>query len=246
MTRILLVEDAPDTRALVARALADYRVESVGTLLDAERLLKQERFDLMLLDIGLPDGDGLKFLSRQSAEPQERRVPTLVVSAHDDVPSKVMAFSLGVEDFVTKPFDPSELRARVRAKLRKHEEEKARGDVVTIGELTLNASEHRAERRDAQGRTRPVEFTAKEFQLLLFLAKRPETVVSRETILDGLWGRDANVVDRAIDTHISHIRRKLGSESRVSIKAVPGEGYRLSVAAPSRPRLEVVRETEKT
>ncbi len=230
MKRILLVEDCADNRALVCEILREMIVDTAATIKEAEMLLAKTRYDLTLLDIKLPDGDGLKFLSMMQEKALGNNCPTLILSGQGDISNKVTAFSLGAEDFVTKPFHPAELRARVLAKLRKVETDQSQGKVLRFGKLEINFESQRAFVILSSGRT-DAEVTAKEFRLIAFLARRLEWVVSRETLLQELWGVGVHVTDRTIDTHISNLRRKI-KNAGVEIEAVPNEGYRL-VLSPS-------------
>lgn len=229
MTRILLVEDAEESRVLVERALAGLEITAVQTLTQASDALRGGRFDLAVLDIQLPDGDGLKFYSMLTSAP-EGSIPTIIVSARDDIANKVTAFALGVEDFVAKPFDPQELRARVFAKLKRLDQDRHRESSLRFGALEVDLESQAVRAKHPDGITRTLDLTSKEFRLLTFLIRRKGRVCSREALLDEVWGRGLNVVDRTVDSHVSHLRKKL--EGAVLIEAVTGEGYRLSEASP--------------
>lgn len=221
----LVIEDSLETRAIVSRTLRDYLVIEAGTIAAAEKILKSNsRIDIILLDIDLPDGDGLKFFSTLQSHPEWNSIPTLVVSAHASLPNKITAFSLGAEDFVSKPFNPDELRIRVQARLRKADQNKAQ-ESLRVADIELQMSSQRAFIQTELS-SLSVDLTAKEFRILAFMMRRFETLCSRDSLLDEVWGPGVNVIDRTVDTHISHIRKKILA-SKLTIESSPGIGYRL-------------------
>jgi DNA-binding response OmpR family regulator len=232
MKKILLVEDNPESQVLVKEILSGMSVDTTGTIKEAENMLLKTKYDLLVLDICLPDGDGLKFFS---VVREQIRAPTLILSGSSDIGSKVMAFSLGVDDFIAKPFQPEELKARVLAKLKKLEEIKASTNFLSVGDLEINLECQRAFLLSKKGR-KDINLTSKEFKLLAYMAKRKDWVVGRDKLLDELWGTGVHVSDRTVDTHISHLRKKF-SKSNVQIDAVHGEGYRLSTKEEAQQRL---------
>lgn len=228
MARILLVEDCPDARALVARALGpECELSSAETLEQGLRLLSARRFDLVLADLGLPDGDGFSICSRLRNDPELRPTPVVFLTASDDTDHKVTAFQLGAEDYIEKPFRAAELRARVEARLRKAEEREREEALVRVGRLRLDLARFRASVRGPEG-DRPLELTPRELRILHVLAARPDRVVTRAHILEAVWSGVA-VSARTVDTHVSNLRRKLGG-SGVRIEGLRGVGYRLRLA----------------
>jgi len=222
MKHILLVEDNAEIRILVEASLDPLRVVHVGTISEARAILDRENFQLIILDLGLPDGDGLKFMTELSAK---SATPVFILTGKSDTANKVIAFSLGVEDFITKPFDPVELRARVNAKLRKFENQQDEREVIKVKDLTIHLARQRVFLARGQEQEE-ISLTSLEFKLLTTFAKAPERVFSRDQLLDQVWGSTTHITDRTVDTHIGHLRKKI-SQSAVRIETVINEGYRL-------------------
>jgi two-component system phosphate regulon response regulator PhoB len=224
VARILVVEDCPDQRALIERTLGrEHELRMVPSVAESERACAAHRFDLVLVDIALPDGDGFAICERLQRDDATREIPVIFLTASEDLRNKVLAFRLGADDYVVKPCHAAELLARVDARLRRA----AAADtsaVLAIGDLRIDLSRFAVERNDGGA----IEMTPHELRLLHLLARRPERVVSRAQILESVWG-DVVVSERTIDTHVCNLRRKLGA-SRISIRGVRGVGYRLHVA----------------
>jgi DNA-binding response OmpR family regulator len=223
MTSILVIEDNPEIQILVEAALPDQRLRFCPSIADAEKAIKEDTFALILLDISLPDGDGLRFLASLASLPGEVP-PVFILSGHSQTPNKVMAFSVGAEDFISKPFDPLELRARVSAKLAKREKTKRQGELVRSGDLTADLSRQTVF-LTAGGAQEQLDLTGIEFRILMCFLREPARVFSREDLLDRAWGHAVNVTDRTVDTHVGHLRKKLG-RSKAKIETVVGSGYR--------------------
>lgn len=223
MKRILIVEDAEDVAEILRAALHDFDLRIVTTVKDALACLAGEGFDVLLLDVSLPDGSGFEVLSK--VEQSSPGLPVFCVTGSADFASKVSAFSLGADDFIQKPFDPSELRLRIEAKLRKRIRLEQERDVMQVGDLVCNLTEQRL-RRERE----VIDLTSHEFRIFRLLARRPSRIFSREEILSRVWTNSVSVTDRTVDVHISNLRRKLRG-SRAKIFAVIGSGYRLEVLA---------------
>ncbi len=215
---ILCIEDNEDYQLLIRKALKDYRVVSALSIEQGKLKLASEKPELVLLDVSLPDGDGFHFFSLIKEDSKYQGIPVIFLSAAADVSNKVMAFNLGAEDYITKPVDPVELKARVAARLRAASTFE---DTLRFGDLALSISQQRL----VVGET-SVDLTSKEFRLLRLFLNGPEKIYSRNEILQSIWGTDTHVVDRTIDTHISNLRKKIQS-SQIAIESVAGEGYRL-------------------
>lgn len=222
MKSILLIEDNAEIRILVEASLEPLRVFHVGTIAEARSILEREDFQLIILDLGLPDGDGLKFMTELSSKSS---TPVFILTGKSDTANKVIAFSLGVEDFITKPFDPVELRARVNAKLRKLENQQDEREIIKIKDLSIHLARQRVY-LIKESNQEEVSLTSLEFKLLTTFAKAPERVFSRDQLLDQVWGSATHITDRTVDTHIGHLRKKIGN-SNVRIETVINEGYRL-------------------
>jgi two-component system alkaline phosphatase synthesis response regulator PhoP len=224
MEKILVVEDEEDLVELIRYNLAKeaFQVRAAESGEAALRLASAEAFDLVLLDLMLPGMDGLEVCRRLKADPRTARLPIVMVTAKGEDADVVAGLSLGADDYVTKPFSPRVLVARVRAVLRRIEAAaRPQPDVLSIGELAISK-----ERREVLVRGRPVELTAREFDLLALLARRRGWVFTRSQIIDAVQGDDRNVTDRAVDVQIVGLRRKLGLAGTL-IETVRGIGYRL-------------------
>jgi DNA-binding response OmpR family regulator len=221
---IVVVDDEPNIADLVDLYLArdGYRVLKAPTGeagLDAVRTHSPR---LVVLDVGLPDIDGLEVCRRLR---QTSNIPVIFLTARDGEVDRVLGLELGGDDYLTKPFSPAELVARVKAVLRRVDGGAA-PEVVQAGPVTVDVG-----RREVLVDDVPVEFTTKEFDLLRFLAERPGLALSRQQILDGVWGYDWFGDARTVDVHIAQVRKKLGG--RIVITTVRGVGYRLEAPKPA-------------
>jgi DNA-binding response OmpR family regulator len=216
---IVVVDDEPNIADLVGLYLEreGYRVLKVGTGTDGIETCKTHRPRLMVLDVGLPDVDGLEVCRQIRAQSQ---VPVIFLTARDSEVDRVLGLELGGDDYLTKPFSPAELVARVKAVLRRVDGAAAPPDIVQAGAVTVDNG-----RREVRVDDRVVELTTKEFDLLRFLAERPGLALSRQQILDGVWGYDWFGDARTVDVHIAQVRKKLGDALRIT--TVRGVGYRL-------------------
>jgi DNA-binding response OmpR family regulator len=215
---IVVVDDEPNIADLVDLYLAreGFRVLKTGTGEGGLRAVREHRPRLVVLDVGLPDVDGLEVCKRLRATSQ---IPVIFLTARDSEVDRVLGLELGGDDYLTKPFSPAELVARVKAVLRRVDGGAA-PEVMQIGEVAIDAG-----RREVRVAGDAVEFTTKEFDLLRYLAERPGLALSRQQILDGVWGYDWYGDARTVDVHIAQVRKKLGEA--VQIKTVRGVGYRL-------------------
>jgi len=226
---VLVVDDEQDIVELVEYNLnkEGYRVLTVATGEDALRVTKSQTPDAIVLDLMLPGVDGLEVCRLLKADPNTRHIPIVMLTAKGSEADVVAGLELGAADYVTKPFSPRVLTARIKAVLRRDDAGDA-GDAssVTVGELVIHPGRHQVL---AEGR--PVELTATEFRILLFLARRPGWVFTRQQIVDAAQGDDSFVpdrfvTDRSVDVHIVSLRRKLGPCGPY-IETVRGVGYRL-------------------
>jgi len=214
---ILLVEDEEDIASLVRAYLENdgFRVIWAARGVDGVAALEQNEIRLAILDLQLPDADGLDLcrMIRQTS-----RLPIVIVTARDEEVDRITGLELGADDYVTKPFSPRELVARVRAVLRRAEPEELEGE-VTIGDVIVQPA----------GRTvcvdgSPVELTGMEFDLLAFLAAHPGIVMSRERLLERVWGLEFPGGTRTVDVHVAQLRKKLDRPDL--IRTVRGSGYK--------------------
>ncbi len=198
-----------------------FRVLSAGDGATALAMVRQQRPALMILDLMLPQVDGWEVCRRIRNDPRTAELPILMLTARDDDVDKVVGLEMGADDYMTKPFNPRELVARVKAILRRTQPREGIGDVLQVGDLTIDPA-----RREVCVAGRPIRLRAKEFDLLLTLAQHRGIVLSREQLLDLVWGYDFYGQTRTVDVHIAHLREKLRG-SDVEIETVWGVGYRL-------------------
>jgi len=223
--RILVVEDEPAISDAVAYALreAGYEVEAVG---DGDRALEEarsHRYDLMVLDLLLPGTPGLDVCNALRTEQSD--LPIVMLTARDSELERVEGLDTGADDYVTKPFSVAELVSRVRSLLRRRELDRAgAGAVRSVGGLRLDVARHTATVDD-----KPILLTRSEFRLVALLASQPGTPFSREQLIQHLWESDFVGDRRAIDVHVSNLRRKLEQDPRRPrrLMTVRGVGYKL-------------------
>jgi two-component system phosphate regulon response regulator PhoB len=222
--RILLVDDEPDLLELLRVNLRQegYEVESAEGGREALALLRRSPPDLVILDLMLPDISGTEICRQVRQDPKLASLPIIMLTAKADELDRVVGLELGADDYVTKPFSPRELALRVRAVLRRNSSTYAPVRALSHGRLTIDPERHRC---GVDGEE--VVLTAKEFELLRNLMERPGRVMSREQLLDAVWGSDVVVTTRTIDTHMKRLREKLGTASE-SIETIRGVGYRFA------------------
>jgi DNA-binding response OmpR family regulator len=222
--KILFIEDTPETQVLLQTVLKDYKILCCSSLEEAKRALSQGPFVAIILDIELPDGDGLRFLA-ECPEALKKNTAIFIISSKTALANKAMAFTYGADDFISKPFDPLELKMRVDAKIRKLSEQQNGLENFSIEDLIVNVAEQRMY-LEAKGENDPINFTSLEFRIFTFLSKNRDKIISRDEIINHIWGGRVHVTDRTVDAHIAHIRKKI-SPSRVKIETVFGSGYKL-------------------
>jgi DNA-binding response OmpR family regulator len=227
-SKILSIEDDPTMQLLIEGSLADYQVVQARSIKEAEALLPTGDFEAVLLDIELPDGDGLKFYAKLSHDQKLKSIPVLVLSGHAEISNKLVAFSIGAEDFIAKPFDPLELSARVHSKIQKRRQGATEKRLRRVGDLEIDFDRQRAFRMES-GQEKDLQLTGIELRILSLLSRRIDQVYSREQILSEIWGQ-THITDRTVDSHIAHLRQKI-ENSKVSISTVKNFGYRLNLGA---------------
>ena len=222
--RVLVVDDEPDLLELVRINLAQsgYTVETAASGSDALAALRRAPPDVMILDLMLPDLSGTELCARVRADQRLAALPIIMLTAKSEEIDRVVGLELGADDYVTKPFSPRELALRVRAVLRRRAPTGEEARVLEHGALRVDPDSHRA---SVDGRENTL--TAKEFQLLVALMGRPGRVMTRERLLDEVWGSDITVTSRTIDTHLKRLREKLGRAGDL-IETVRGVGYRFA------------------
>jgi len=221
MTKILVIDDEPSITNLVSAYLKPEGYE-VFTAADGNAGLKAARAfkpDLIILDLMLPGMDGIELLSRLR---RESDVYVIMLTARTDETDKIVGLSVGADDYVTKPFSPRELVARVKAALRRIKTGTSPGAeriVLSFKHVTMDVGAHTVRVNDE-----PIELTSIEFDLLRALAENRGRVLSREQLLEKVWGADYFGEIRVVDVHLGHVRQKLGDESLIA--TVRGVGYR--------------------
>lgn len=229
--RVLIVEDESDIAKLIQFHLAreGYQTTVVGSGRAAIEAAARSQPDLLVLDIMLPDVDGLEVCRRLKRDRTSRQIPILMVSARGEESDIVAGLELGAEDYVTKPFSPKVLVARVKAVLRRREVEPAARLELLDGGLVIDRERHAVE---IEGD--PVELTLTQFKLLEFLAQRPGFVRTRDQLVSAARGEGTVLSSRAIDVHIAALRQRLGHYAGL-IETVRGVGYRMAEERSSQP-----------
>jgi DNA-binding response OmpR family regulator len=227
MPRILLVEDCRETAILVRGVVGrTHEIDVAVSAAEARARLGTTAFDLVILDVMLPDGDGYHLCSwiRQNEQTRSSsNVPIIFLSGKGEVSDKVLGLSLGADDYVVKPFEPMELRARIESKLNAGVRGRGGADVFRKGAIEFNLLFQKATLQ-AGGQTRDLNLTPNEFRLLCYLAKNEGQVFSRERLLETIWGK-THVLDRTVDAHVYSLRRKLDDQA-YCIESIHSEGYR--------------------
>lgn len=226
---VLIVEDSPDCFQLIYRALGTLaHLEWVNTLKEAKVRIERQDLDLVILDLQLPDGNGLELLEFVRAEPHSRDLSVVVLSTQQDVSDKIRAFDEGADDFVMKPFAREELHSRIQSRLRKDRLRSNSASHVRLNRIEIDRDRQKTYLHGELG-PQEVDLTAREFGVLCFLISRPGTVMTRKEILHHVWGPHIHTGERLVDTHISKLKRKLG-DSGGTITTIHGFGYRIAAA----------------
>lgn len=221
-TKILVVDDEPDTVELITFNLrnAGYEIVSASNGTEALRKARAHEPKLIILDLMLPEIDGLEVNKMLRADPATAHIPVLMLTAKAGEVDRILGLELGAKDYVTKPFSPRELILRVRNILRQGESKTSEQKIFRFGDLTIDLERHMV---SVGGST--IELTATEFRLLALLAQRRGRVQSREQLLQDVWHYDSIIDTRTVDTHMRRLREKLGKASRY-LDTVRGVGYR--------------------
>ncbi|WP_141327732.1 response regulator [Myxococcus sp. AB025B] len=224
MTRILIIEDEQDLAGLVEYNLraAGFETESANTGAGGLARARANPPDLLLLDLMLPDIAGGEVLRMLKQAPELRKTSVIIVSAKGQESDRVQGLELGADDYVVKPFSVRELLLRVKAVLRRGDADEGPAQVLAAGDILLDTSRHQVRVKNEE-----VILTALEFRLLRTLLERSDRVQTREVLLSDVWGIQAEIHTRTVDTHIKRLREKLGPAGDI-IETVRGVGYKLS------------------
>ena len=229
--RIVVIEDEKDIVDLVTYALRKegFDVKSCTRGQEGLDLIRRGPADLAVIDIMLPDLNGLEVCKRVRADENLRSLPVIFLTARGEEVDRVLGLEIGGDDYVVKPFSPRELVARIKAVLRRQERGgEERMDVIEARDLRLDPST-----QEVIVRGQPVELSTLEFRLLHFMASHPRRIFAREKLLDQVWGRDRFVTPRTVDVHIRRLREKIEAQPDRPqyLQTVRGSGYRFTVGS---------------
>ncbi len=224
MARILVIEDEPDIQQILDYNLREkgHKVFIAGSGEEGLRLAREKRPDLVLLDLMLPDIPGTEVCKTLKSDPATRNVQVVMLTAKGEEIDRVVGFELGADDYVVKPFSVRELLLRVAAILRRSQGEQEAAPGIQFGALRVDREAHRVWANDVE-----LELTALEFKLLVTLYDRKNRVQTRAALLSDVWGIDADITTRTVDTHVKRLREKLGDVGAY-IETVRGVGYRFA------------------
>lgn len=220
---IVIVDDEPDIRELVSHHLkkSGFRVKEFSDAAKMYKFINIENPDLIILDLMLPDSNGLDVCKKLKMEEKTSSIPIIMLTAKDEETDKVLGLELGADDYVTKPFSVKELVARVRVALRKSSTIQNTDIIVVGGILRIDSKKY-----EVHVENKEIAVTTTEFRIIQLLTSKKGWVFSREQILDYLWGDEKAILDRTIDVHIKNLREKLGKAGNF-IKNIRGIGYKL-------------------
>ena len=225
--KILLIEDCPIIQGVVRATLTSkYALSTVGSVNAARAELQNSIPQLIILDIGLPDGDGLKLAAEIRQSPNLSRVPLIFLTGKSDPADKVLGFTVGADDYIVKPLEPMEFSARVDNQIRRVRALSQSEEGYDKGIFHISTSQQKIFIRTEQ-ENRDLRLTTNEFKLLNHFIRHESHVLSRDHILNTVWGSETFVTDRTVDSHIYSIRKKLGDYAHC-IQSIPRAGYRFS------------------
>lgn len=233
--KVLVVEDEKSHQLIIQKSLTGfYDFTIASSVAEARALIGSNIFDVVLLDIMLSDGTGFDILADLRAHEHYKLTPVLFLTVREDIKSKLLSFSLGGDDYIIKPAEPLELRARIDVKLRKLSEvrEQTAQPLMELGDLVLDP-ERQAVWVDNGLSKSALDLTPLEFRLLLHMGRNANEPLSREKILNHVWGDATHVLNRSVDSYVAALRRKLGPFGKC-IKSVHGVGYRFVPQAPTK------------
>lgn len=228
MACVLLIEDELANQMIVKSALAPHQVLIAKNLQEARQTLDSNRVDLILLDVQLPDGDGFSFFMEIQSQISEQEIPVVFLTGRNQETDKVTGYTLGADDYVTKPIHPMVFKALIEGKLRKRILNQSKSKMFQKDGFSFDLDRQRVTFEN-KGQAQSLELTTLEFKLLLYLLKHKDHVLSREQLIQDVWGGSLNISDRTIDTHMSHLRKRLVGTS-LAVQSVYGAGYKLKAA----------------
>jgi len=222
MKKVLLVEDNKGMQHIVRSAIEDIcDLASVETAADAQVKIENNVFDLLILDVSLPDQSGFKFCADVLSQDRYKNVPVIFLTGDNELTSKLHGFELGAHDYITKPFEPAELKARVSGILRRaHSAVKE----VHVNGYRVDLKLQKVFEKDTEGGEKPLPLTPIEFKLLNHFLQNENKVYSRQQLLDLFWGDSVYVSKHTVDTHISSLRKKMGDSAGL-LRSIFKQGY---------------------
>ncbi len=227
--RILIVDDESDIVDLVTYNLKKegFRISSASDGETGLAWIRKERFDLVILDLMLPGIQGMEICRIVRNDPKTAATPIIMLTAKGEEVDRVLGLETGADDYLAKPFSPRELIARIKAVLRRTEEKTPAKKVIRLGALAIDRETYRVTKGD-----RPLDLSATEFKILLYLAEHPGRVFSREQLLDAVWKGEAFIEPRTVDVHIRRLRTQIEDDpsNPVYLKTRRGVGYYLESA----------------
>lgn len=231
--RVLLVEDSREMQALVRHSIGEIcNLNSVASAGEGRKELERGGYSLLLLDVSLPDGSGFEFCKALRAEPRFADLPVIFLTGKTELSSKVQGFEVGGDDYVTKPFDPDELKARVRGKLRRT---KAAGSSFVMAGFRVDLSLQKIFVVNNDGSETALPLTPIEFKLMSHFMKNEGKVFSRQKLLDMFWSDSLYVSKHTVDTHISSLRKKLAAPG-ANLRSIFKQGYTFTIPDESKDR----------
>lgn len=236
--KVLLVEDCQMAQTLVKACLHSIcDIKTVETLKDARSAMETGNFDLLILDVQLPDGSGFDFCERYVKQERASSTPVVFLTGETHITQKVRGFELDAADYITKPIEPKEFSARIATHLRKlgmpaH----TNLPYLVRGEFRIDLSNHTATISPDVGSSRDLNLTPTEFKLLVHFIRNENKLISRDELRKAAWGNKVHVTSHTVDTHLSALRKKLGPESRY-LQAVIRKGYRFTIESSPNDRV---------
>ncbi len=227
--KILIVDDEPDIMELVSYNLkkAGFAVSSASDGEEALRMIREKHFDLIVLDLMLPGIHGMELCRILRNNPKTAHIPIIMLTAKGEETDKIQGLETGADDYMTKPFSPKELIARVKAILRRSKERSTEEKTIQLGDLKINTETFMVTKRGA-----PLSLSATEFKLLLYLVQRKGRVFSRDQLLDAVWKEETFVEPRTVDVHIRRLRTQIedAPANPVYVRTRRGIGYYVETA----------------
>lgn len=226
MSRILFIEDDLINQKLVISSLSHHQIKIAVNLAEARKYLSAESFDLIILDVGLPDGNGFSFLQEMQQSHIHAKSQVVLLTGKDTDGDKVVGYTLGADDYFTKPINYIVFKARIDSMLQKIEKNNVIKDEINKDSFLISYSKQSVSYLGEKGLVK-LNLTSLEFKLFIYLFERKDQVLNREQLIQNVWGNQVNISDRTVDSHISRLRKHL-ENSNLTIVSVYSAGYKLS------------------